>query len=141
MADVPELFVYSRDALARVAPHEVPHVVISITSSPDDRARFPVPATCRGVLRVAFADLLPSEVDDATRHLLFSRADAERIWRFVLEHRSVARIVVHCDAGHSRSPAVAAAIATWLGQDTATFFSRHDPNPFVLALMNDTAPR
>jgi len=137
---VPELFVYSRDALARVAPHEVPHVIVSITSSPDDRARFPVPPTCRGVLRIAFADLLPSEVDEATRHLLFTRAHAARIWEFLAEHRDVERIVVHCDAGHSRSPAVAAAIASSFGEDPAPYLARYSPNPYVLALMNDTAP-
>jgi hypothetical protein len=36
-----DLFVYSRAAIERIAPHEAPHVVISITSSPDDTARIP----------------------------------------------------------------------------------------------------
>jgi hypothetical protein len=34
-----DLFVYSRHALDAARPHEVPHIIISITSSPDDVAR------------------------------------------------------------------------------------------------------
>lgn len=127
-----ELFVYSRDALARVRPHEVPHVIISVTSGVEDVARFPVPSTCRAVLRLVFADLAPSEVDASTRELLFTAAQAARIWSFVDEHRPhVERLLVHCDAGRSRSPAIAAAISTALGRDAASFFEQYEPNQHV----------
>jgi predicted protein tyrosine phosphatase len=131
-----ELFVYSRDALARVTPNEVPHVVISITTTPGDVARFPVPPTCLAVLRLSFADLLPTEVDASTRHHLFSRAQAERIWSFWDQHRArIERLLVHCDAGHSRSPAIAAAIAEDAGLEHESFFRRYEPNAHVLETM------
>jgi predicted protein tyrosine phosphatase len=36
--------------------------------------------------------------------------------------------IVHCDAGHSRSPAVAAAISKAFGEDDSMYFKRYRPN-------------
>ncbi len=131
-----QLYVYSRDALARVRPHEVAHMIISVTSALDDVARFPIPSTCVGVLRLAFADLIPSGVDASTRSLLFTPAQAEQIWSFVDRHRAnVERIVVHCDAGHSRSPAIAAALARAFGLEHENYFRQYEPNQHVYDTM------
>jgi predicted protein tyrosine phosphatase len=136
-----EFFVYSRDVIARVAPHDVPHVIVSITSGETDVARFPIPATCRGVLRLVFADLEPRAVDASSRALLFDEEHARRIWTFVLAHRSaIERIVVHCDAGRSRSPAVAAALALAFGEDHETFFRQYTPNRHVYETLLATRP-
>jgi predicted protein tyrosine phosphatase len=124
-----EIFVYSRHALEAARPHEVPHVIISITSSPDDVAYLRANETCRDVLRLSFPDAeAPS--DRFREEDLFSPAHAAQIWNFVQQHRSrVERIVVHCDAGVSRSPAVGAAIARALNGDDAEFFGgRYTPN-------------
>jgi hypothetical protein len=51
-----EVFVYSRRALEAVQPHEVPHVIISITSGPEDMARLRRNEHCAGVLRLHFPD-------------------------------------------------------------------------------------
>jgi predicted protein tyrosine phosphatase len=77
--------------------------------------------------------------DEAT---LFSREQATQIWDMVLAHRAeLERIVVHCDAGMSRSPAVAAALARVLNEDDATFFAgRYRPNMRVYKVMLDAAP-
>lgn len=122
-----QLFVYSRGAIERVPPHEVPHLIISITSSPDDQARLPASPQCRGVLRLVFPDLdAPSPGMPSP---LFGVEHARAIWDFV-ERRpdDVERIVLHCDAGVSRSPAVAAAIAKCLTGDDAELFRRYRPN-------------
>lgn len=136
-----DIFVYSRQALDAAAPHEVPHVVISITSSPDDVARLRNNAACLGVLRLAFPDVeAASELHPEST--LFSKQHAERLWSFVEEHRAkVSRIIVHCDAGKSRSPAVAAALARLLdGADASYFGGRYTPNMRVYRMLLEAAP-
>lgn len=122
-----DAWVYSRPAIERITPHDVPHVVISITSTQGDVARIPTSPLLRGVLRLSFADIEEPEKD--TFLVLFDEAHARAIHQFVMAHRASAeRILVHCDAGVSRSPAVAAAITRALGGDDADFFSRYRPN-------------
>jgi predicted protein tyrosine phosphatase len=136
-----DIFVYSRQALDAAAPHEVPHVVISITSSPDDVARLRNNGARLGVLRLAFPDVeVASELH--AEGTLFSREHAERLWAFVAEHRAtVERIIVHCDAGKSRSPAVAAALARVLDGDDASYFGgRYTPNMRVYRTLLELAP-
>lgn len=72
---------------------------------------------------------------------LFAPRHARAIWDFVLGHREVDRIVVHCDAGVSRSPAVAAALARVLEGDDAEYFAgRYRPNMRVYRMILDHAP-
>lgn len=133
-------FVYSRGAIEGVAPHEVPHVIISITTTPDDQARLPEGETCRGVLRLSFLDAdRPS--DSQPESMLFSDAHADAIWDFVLGHRPhIERVVVHCDAGFSRSPAVAAALSKVLLGDDQELFRRYRPNMRVYRTLLERSP-
>jgi predicted protein tyrosine phosphatase len=102
-----EFFVYSRSAIERVPPHEVAHIIISITTTPDDVARLPHAPTCVAVHRAAFADA--DSLVEGGEAILFSEEHATALRQFVLEHWSrIERVVLHCDAGLSRSPAVAA---------------------------------
>jgi predicted protein tyrosine phosphatase len=136
-----DFFVYSRNALDAARPHEVPHIIISITSSPDDVARLRANKTCRGVLRVSFPDAdVPS--DQHAEGVLFSREQAMKVWTFVQQHLpEIERIIVHCDAGVSRSPAVAAALARVLNDDDAEFFGgRYRPNMRVYRTLLETRP-
>ena len=131
-----ELLVYSRAAIERLPAHDVGHVIISISSAQDDVAKLPSSPCCRGVLRLFFADVAHPERHPELK--AFSDADARAIWSFVLEHRaSIERIVVHCDAGWSRSPAVAAALAKTLGQSDAEYFRRYHPNLHVYRTLLD----
>lgn len=136
-----DIFVYSRSALDAARPHEVPHVIISITSSRDDVARLRSNVMCRGVLRLAFPDAEAA----SSLHMdanLFSREQAEEVWGFVHQHLlEVRRIIVHCDAGLSRSPAVGAALARVLKGDDAEFFGgRYRPNMRVYRMLLETRP-
>ena len=135
------IFVYSRSALDAVRPHEVPHVIISITSSPDDVARLRLNKMYRGVLRLSFPDAeVPSDLYvEAT---LFSPEHARKVWTFVQEHLpEIQRIIVHCDAGVSRSPVVAAALARVLNDDDTEFFGgRYRPNMRVYRTLLETRP-
>ncbi len=136
-----ELWVYSRPAIEGVRPHEVPHIIISITSGPQDVARFRATDRCKGILRLVFLDAL--EPSDAhPEELLFSREQAQQVWRFVLDHADVERVLVHCDAGRSRSPAVAAAIASaFNGGGDEYMGGRYTPNMRVHRMLMDTCPR
>jgi protein-tyrosine phosphatase len=60
----------------------------------------------------------------------------------VLEHRAeIERIIVHCDAGVSRSAAVGAALARAFSGDDAEFFAgRYRPNVRVYRTLLETAP-
>lgn len=130
-----EFFVYSRGAAEGMDPHEVPHVIISITTPPDDGARLAPGPRCRGILRLAFAD---ADLAAGGEHL-FDADDANAILDFVELHREhIARIVLHCDAGYSRSPGVAAALAVCLGQDDGEFFRRYRPNMHVYRTLLNT---
>jgi predicted protein tyrosine phosphatase len=130
-----EIFIYSRGAVERVPPHDVPHVIVSITSSEADRARIPESPHCRALLRLAFADA-DAKTESIPEESLFSRAHARAIWDLVDEHLPhIERLVVHCDAGMCRSPAVAAAIAKVLTGDDAEYFRRYRPNMRVYRTM------
>ena len=136
-----QILVYSRSALDAVRPHEVPHVMISITSHVDDVARLRINEMCRGVLRLSFPDAeFPSDLH--TEDSLFSRQQAEEIWTFTQQHVSeIERIIVHCDAGISRSPAVAAALARVLNDDDAEFFGgQYRPNRRVYRFLLEARP-
>lgn len=132
-----DFVIHSRKLIESMPPPAVPHLVISITTSPLDEAQLPATPACLGILRLAFFDSdLPPEEDEPEG--LFSRADARRIWDFVLSHQAqVACVVLHCNAGVSRSPGVAAALARVLCGDDADFFARYKPNSRVYRLLLD----
>jgi predicted protein tyrosine phosphatase len=114
-----------------------PWACISVASEPG--AWPSIDATNRvGLLQLAFADL-ESPVADAR---LFNEADAERILDFVGEVRPrIERLMVHCEAGASRSPAIAAAISrVYFGEDREFFrFGVYDPNRLVYHTLIDVA--
>jgi predicted protein tyrosine phosphatase len=135
-----KFFVYSRAAIEMVRPHEVPHIIISITSAPTDLARLKASPACTGILRLSFPDAEEGS-ELFAEEVLFSRAQAEEIWAFVRAHLTgLERIVVHCDAGVSRSPAVAAALSRVLTGDDAEFFAgRYEPNERVYRMLLEVA--
>jgi len=133
-----EIFIYSRGAIERIPPHEVPHVIVSITSSESDQARLPPSPHCRALLRLSFADA-DATSESIPEHALFSRKHARAIWGLLEEHMPyIERFIVHCDAGMCRSPAVAAAISKVVTGDDAEYFRRYRPNMRVYRTMLET---
>src|SRR5580698_8030751 len=118
-----DILVYSRRAVDAAGPHDVPHFIISITSVATDLATLHPNEQTLGLLRLGFPDYAtPSEAYPESE--LFSRAQALQIWDLVARHREAAkRAVIHCEAGISRSAAVAAALRRVLGGDEREFFS------------------
>lgn len=132
-----EFVIHSRRAIESAAMPVVPYVVLSITTSPTDEARIPPSPHCLGVLRLAFFDSDLSAEDEGPEGL-FSRDDARQIWRFLLPlHKKLRCIVLHCSAGVSRSPGVAAALSNVLCGDDQSFFERYRPNRRVYTLLLD----
>lgn len=138
---ISEFIVYNRTTIESIDPHEVPHVIVSIRSPKDpNEARLPVGQHTLGVLRLTFHDM-----DDA--HMAypairqeyeaqcFSRDQARQIVTLVRSNPQAQRLLVHCDAGFSRSPAVAAALSKALTGDDRKFFMRYSPNMRVYRML------
>lgn len=79
---------------------------------------------CSGVLTLYFDDI-EREVEGA---VLFTRAQAEEIIRFIDGHREADTLLVHCYGGESRSRAVGAFAARMLGGDDSRCFREGNPN-------------
>jgi hypothetical protein len=91
----------------------------------------------RGILRLAFDDARPGEQPPETGQAfgLMTEPDARSIWEFVFGLRGDDTLIVQCEAGWSRSAAVAAAIAHVLDDDAERFFRDRSPNAHVFRMM------
>ena len=110
------------------------HIVISISTPGCPPAHLTSTNTILGVLRLWFADLdhLPDELSELKTRL-FQPEDARAILRIVQDHvDEVEEVIIHCDAGMSRSPGVAAALSrVFTGDDREVFKSFPHLNRFV----------
>ena len=113
------------------------YVVISIRDPGKKKAAVRKTSGLRATLFLQFHDaeptkgmLLPPEIR------LMSPKDAASIWAFVEKYsKDVGAIVVHCEQGMSRSPAVAAAICKGMGGDDQRFWLKYQPNRYVYDLV------
>lgn len=122
-------------------PHARPTVMISI-SDPNQRysdAPFPNEENnVRAVLSLCFADAAAPGPDvygrEATEADLMREEDARQVARLLRDYPDT-DVIVHCDAGISRSAGVAAAILKHTtGDDSAISQNgRYDPNPWCYA--------
>lgn len=144
-----DIFVYSRLVMEAVASQDVPHLIVSVTTPGDPKiAKLRTNEHTRGVLRLAFDDadrvvpiypstLLSGGCTDIRGCILFTDDMAKQVIDFVVGHKlgtDVPRFVVHCDAGRSRSAAIAAALSkVYNGTDKAYFGenTRYTPNMLV----------
>jgi hypothetical protein len=107
----------------------IPWAGISITTYKDEWPT--LNATQRmGLLQLAFADLeFPKS---GYEHMLFNHEEADKILDFVADmYDKVEVFLVHCEAGVSRSPAVAAALTKIYGGDDSFYFDNYCPNMLV----------
>lgn len=133
-----KVLVTDRESIEQGLGLRVGHAVISITDPGRKPARIGHRQGLRAVLALAFDDAEPTgplaDLPAGLRPMI--EADAQAIWRFVDEQRGqVEVLVVHCEMGMSRSPAVAAAVTRALGGDDAGFFERYSPNRYVYDLL------
>jgi predicted protein tyrosine phosphatase len=111
--------------LSRKADFADPFAVISITDPPpySEPVRFRLRWGLRAVLPLSFHDFDPPRHDPAIlidgkplTSWTMTAADAEAVRAFVAEHAETAKILlIHCEAGVSRSPSMAFAIADAMG--------------------------
>ena len=87
----------------------------------------------RGVLFLRFHDADEQASDDI---VLMTSRQARRIWQFIDQYAAeIGALIIHCEQGTSRSPAVAATICKMLGGDPAPFFAGFSPNRYVYNLL------
>ena len=98
-----------------------PYIIISITDVGAERVGFRKNVFLKDVLRVSFED-----VDTDGVHAI-TDDDARKIVRFVNKwKKQVELIVIHCEAGMSRSAGVCAALMLWINGSDEFIFG----NPF-----------
>jgi len=139
-----EFIVTDRQGIEEGVVVRSAYIVISIHDSYELPAKVVRQSGLSGVLQLAFDDIEPDPPDEngiTGGLVLMTRQHARQIWDFVEQHRNeVDTIVVHCEAGFCRSPAVAAALCRGMGGDDARFFWEYQPNQHVYRLMMDVAP-
>lgn len=112
-----KIIVRNRAEVNAIRPAE-PYVVVSIYDYAGSPALITPASGLQGVLPVRFQDFDPSpDVDPGEQYNGVLKSEqwmktghAEKIWEF-LRSNKVSTVVVHCNEGVSRSPAVAMAIA------------------------------
>ncbi|MCK9459731.1 MAG: hypothetical protein M0R80_08840 [Proteobacteria bacterium] len=130
--------------------YDKPWACISIGCEPGD---WPKINKCQQVdlLQIAFADLdRPLNQEESTDYaeshkshklnpILFTPEHAQQIWDFVEKNwDKVELLMVHCLAGASRSPAVAAAIALKKYENDNLYFQLYCPNRLVYRTLLET---
>ncbi len=126
-------------SLARTVTHMEPYGVISIGEPQVKTASLADSAQCKAVLRLHFSDVasdLP-RLRSITHVAPFTPEMARQIADFAREQRQndVNLIVVHCEAGMSRSAGVAAALSQFYNHDQTPFLVHYRPNAHVRRLL------
>lgn len=111
--------------------HDETSVIISIASCNMEHADI-VPCELNGIKDVLFLNFNDTDCKDLTSGCI-NDEDAENIKEFVQKYEeddSVDLMIVHCEAGVSRSAGVAAAIMKYLWNDDSAIFddSKYHPN-------------
>jgi hypothetical protein len=124
-AGTPDILILSVARAEAYQPHRT-EVCISITDPKASPAR--LSANFKAVLRLSFTDI--SEPTEHPLHVRFGAEHAQAILDFIDEWRDVDRIVIHCVAGLSRSPAVGLALSELRGWPLERVNADY-PNPWV----------
>lgn len=123
------LVVCTREQAVGVT-HDKPWAVISIRNPGGTPVEFNCP-NLKGVLYLEFDD-----TDRLSDHeIAFTLDMARTVWDFVESHKEVDTILVHCLLGHSRSPAIAAAIDKTYTGDDSKWYKTKVPNRRVFRCM------
>lgn len=128
-----KVHVFTREQIEAGIRIKPAYVVISIRNSGEPRAKVKKQAGLRAVLFLAFSGIDPVHGARLERKIsYFTPAQADKICAFVHRHKAdVGAIVVHCERGTSRSPAVAAAISDALGLDAKLFWETRTPSAYI----------
>jgi len=107
-----------------------PAIAISITDPKTEKAK--TKAQYLDILRLEFFDLDKDTGIFPYSKFTFSWGQAEEVLNFVNKHRgNVDVLVIHCEAGQSRSVGMAAALSLILNGHDSYYFKRYIPNRLV----------
>jgi predicted protein tyrosine phosphatase len=101
-----EFEILSRKKAQRRRPQK-PHLLISITDAGSSHPKFPRNPWRKKTVRLKFDDIKRTRPG----YVAFSEKDALKILKAMLENINVPLVLVHCEAGISRSSATAAALS------------------------------
>ena len=110
------------------------HIIISVNEVGEEPYSIRENDACQATLRLHFDDCEEADRSVASwngrQAQPMTDEQAHEIITFVQQNQNVALIVVHCAAGVSRSPAIAAALSyMFIGPGSEErFFKRHVPN-------------
>lgn len=137
-----DFIVGGRQEIERGIIVRTPYVIISIRDPGKRKPKIRKPTGLLDVLYLQFHDAVPDErIPLPEKVVLMTEEHAKQIWDFVLRYRDRAgTIVVHCEQGMSRSPAVAAAIALYLGENDSRLLEEYHPNEYVYDLLRSASP-
>ncbi len=142
MSEPPDIVIQVSDrrTVERGLAMRRPFILISIRDPDKPPVRIRPHRLCQAALELAFHDAEPVAGFTPARSITYMTEDhARAIWQFVREHEGkYTAIVVHCEQGMSRSPAVAAGLAKGLGIDSKVFWREYQPNQFVYQLVLTT---
>lgn len=140
-------FVFSRKDIEKADPWSEPHLIISIKTPGDLDARLPTNNETLGILRLAFDDVDGNVIKKPHPGMVrlgpppeaipFNDEMADQTLDFILKHKlneKVHDVLIHCDAGVSRSSAVAAALQLIFSGNHRYYFEKTDlyfPNDLV----------
>jgi len=131
---------------AEVIKFDIPYIVISIYSTNSQPAKIPLHPKCLDVLSIQFDDVDSDDWQIGCKSI--TEKQANQIWTFVdyylqrnhtnpkLDNTKAELILIHCNAGVCRSPALAAAISRiYTGEDKEWFQKPYLPNMKVYNTM------
>lgn len=104
-----------------------PRIVISITDPSSPEANIKDMKNIVDVLRLQFHDF----DRPVSGYIQFDDTHANQIVDFIKKHKDFPDLIVHCEAGISRSAAVAAAISKYVNGNDLYFFQHYLPNAWV----------
>ena len=129
--------ILSRSEAKRIAPTK-PYIVISVTNPELPEAELFQSPLLRGILRLQFHDI--EEAGQTIRNnVRMTVEDAKAILEFADRHKTeVSSILCQCEAGTSRSVAIAAALSRILQGEDKFFFANYSPNCWIYQTILET---
>lgn len=135
-------------AMATIFNPGTPWACISVVTQPGSWPEF-IKDQPTAIIRLSFCDLDMTQPelqeyykDGEGDHMgvpYFNREFAKEIMDFYLSVQEMEWLLVHCEAGWSRSPAIAAALDKIFKDDDMKWFANYSPNRFVYRLLIDEA--
>jgi predicted protein tyrosine phosphatase len=116
-------------------------VLISVRDPDKPRVQVPRSPLCKAILELAFHDAEPVEDFSPSQPITYmTQHDDAAIWAFLRKHDGqYGLIVVQCEQGMGRSPAIGAGLAAGLGLDETRFWRDYQLNRYVYKLVRDAA--